>query len=115
MATKTFFDIDGIERNRPTNRKVRKDKGTCKPHPIGCLHCEMVREFWAYRQNEVQEQANTCGDEWHNDGSIVYRYTLMTWQAMYYGELRRHRDYELEQESSCAEDAGMESPTLTGS
>lgn len=97
MRTATYFDDNGVERHTLTNRKVRKDRGTVRPHPLSCQHCVMVKEYRSYRDAETALQAQTCGDGWHDSGAIRHRYTFKTWLVMYYGNQRRIREYEEEE------------------
>lgn len=50
----TITDSAGVLRYADSGRKVRRDKGTRKPHPPGCRHCDMVESYRIQRETEIR-------------------------------------------------------------
>jgi hypothetical protein len=97
-----YTDANGVVRWRHNGRKVRSDKGTRKPHPLGCAHCVMVE---AYRAQAATWQDMTAAEVsrrggWQADAAepVPFGEFLHT----YYRELRAQADYAFEQEAAYA-------------
>lgn len=64
-------------------RKTRKDKGTRKPHPRTCRHCEMVREYREERERQIAARGGFRNETAHH-GVVTFK----EWLIMYYREQR---------------------------
>lgn len=79
----TYVDRMGVERHRHNGRKVRKDKGVSRPHPVGCAHCKMVQEYRDARDADIERQGG-----FRNENARG-RYTFKEWLVMYYRNERQ--------------------------
>lgn len=77
-----YYDRDGVLRHRGTHRKVRADRGTTRPHPVGCAHCAMVAEWRDQAAADLVRQGG-----WRNEDARP-RTDFGTWLTVYYAHRR---------------------------
>lgn len=80
-APRHYVDRDGVLRHR-NGRKVRSDRGTVRPHRIGCAHCVMVAEWRDQAAADIQRQGG-----WRNEDARP-AITFGHWLSMYYAHQR---------------------------
>ena len=67
-----YVDGSGVIRRRSSGRKRRSDYGTRRPHPVGCLHCESVREYHDMRATACEARGGWRNEHW-SDGVPTFK------------------------------------------